>query len=178
MKTDSFRDLRVGETFDEFRGKPEALYFFADQNGYTALANMSAPTEQERSQMEQGKPFRMCMTTVDDVIFLEFRFDRHWMDAPFDPHLCAGTKILKKPVGDAGSLLNLILVDSDTAEVLILRDIELSHDFSLTLYNEIMRTYKLPFSRKRYDDILHTTYQTYSTQALAYKAAAQFTLGK
>ncbi len=139
-------------------GQHELVVFFASPSPAEVEAVRAG--ESEFGVLVDGAP-----------LFLLYRFGAQgagvpWSDAPYSIHLLPEVERVLPPAElapEARALLHIVLVDSLSGIVRVLRAVSLSRDVTKALHSAIREQAAAPWSPAAYDADLRAAYDRYST---------------
>jgi hypothetical protein len=106
----------------------------------------------------------------EDVILLAFKFGSiPWSDASYTIHRVPEHERTLPPLEigpNERQLMTIFLVDAGTGMLLAIRQVSLSHDFTVALHKAINEQAHRPFDQVIYDRHLHQLYSQYESKAL------------
>ena len=158
--------FEIGKPFDPIVGKPESVYFDADDAEYFLIYNFNNPTEKEIAAVQQENPFEIRYAVVGDIIWILSKVGNlAWTDAPYVPQLSKNATFVHPEEGE-GTPMFLLLTDSQTGIIKAIRFIGLGTDFSRSLLSEIEFVGAKPFDPATHYDKVNQIMQRYTTRDL------------
>lgn len=133
-------------------------------------------TPQDIREIRSG-PCSFHLAVVNDTLFILFQFGKACplSDNSYSWHMVAEDERTIPPMlsSDERATITIILVSSEDGIIRAIRQIALSHDFSVALYQAIREQIDKPFDRQEHDRNIAATYAQYPTpQSLLRKATA------
>lgn len=133
-------------------------------------------TPSDIRQIRSG-PCQFHVAVVNDTLFFLFKFGTvcPLSDNSYNWHLVAEDERTVPPVlaDDEMAVLTIILVSAEDGIIRALRQVSLSHSFSVALFDAIRAQIERPFDRVKHDANIAETYVQYPTsQALLKRAIA------
>ena len=144
--------------------------------------DMANPTKAEIEAIRRGNPLKIAYMVVDSVMFFCIKPDgMDYQDAPFTPHFFDPKPFhIDPPATRYG--YSCILTIRDNARGTPVekgsRLIGLSHDFSVALYEDILKLYKAPFKMESFNKTVDTNYFFYSSKDLFAQCKHIYTAGE
>lgn len=144
--------------------------------------DMASPTKAEIESVCSKNPLKIAYTVVDSVLFFCIKpNDMDYQDAPFTPHFFDPEPFYIDPPA-TGFGYSCILTIRDNARGTLVekgnRLIGLSHDFSVALYEDILKLYKAPFHMDSFSRSVNKTYSFLSSKDLFAQCKHVYTTGE
>lgn len=162
----------VGQVVPEWATKEDGCILdYNDMSGFTLLYFMNRPNAEERAQFLADNRFQAAFTVIADVGFFCLKVGRlPWSDSIFSPNLYATTPQFDPPPPGQGYALNLLLIDSATGQIQVMRLIGLGHEFTGGLRRWSLESLKKEMGREQYNRVADAVFGRYTTNELVERA--------
>jgi hypothetical protein len=166
--------FEVGKLFQEGVTKAEeGTKFNFDQSGASLYLFFNMPTDREVEEIRAGR-FEIGIYQKDEVIFILFKIaGGSWMDAPYTVHLSQSFDLEEIQEGQ-GFGLTILLVDSSTGILKVIRQIGLGTDISRRLKEMIEKQKSQPFDQNVYQRKITQIYGNYNTDDLVQRMEVSY----
>jgi hypothetical protein len=171
------QEYRVGTIYHPGKTRWQEGTDFNYRSGCLELRMFFSRLTQSDIRAIRNGPCSFHLAVVNDTLFFLFQFGNACplSDSSYSWHLVAEDERTIPPTLSPGemALLTIILVSSEDGIIRALRQISLSHNFSVALFDAIRAQIERPFSRAEHDKRIAETYVQYPTsQALLRRATA------
>ena len=162
--------IEVGEPLPNSKiTNADSCQFDILDSGAVVFLRLTRPDSGEINDVKRGKA-QFALAEVDGLLFFLIKLgSMSWMDMPFHPSLSSRIQVLQKPSENGGYALNIILVDSASNIVKVLRLVTLPAGISAELYNRIVSR-PGEFNAAEYDAAIFSVYSRFSSEDLLKKA--------
>lgn len=168
--------LQVGVKYDSFMtNENDVLAEWDNEEGLILIYRINGIRDNERTSVLEKKPFSFRFCIIESVCFFTLNIDGgYWDDTPFSPVAIKSKIKLPSPLSKSEGLpLTVMVFDTETGELKVIRRIGLGNDFSNKwlkwFCNE--ETIKLPLDS--YISTVENTFNEYSSDELARLAQEQ-----
>ncbi len=156
--------LEVGQVLPMLKGAGDNIRFGMSDAGAELLVCFRSPTEAEIQTIKKG-PIRFGMFTKENIIFILVKFgSMPWMDAPFHAGLARNLTKLQDIEEGQGYGCTVLLADSSTGVVKVIRYIGFGTEYSRRLKRRIEEQMNDPFDESEYDNNLYRIMKNYFTR--------------
>lgn len=156
--------LEAGKPFPYTVPGTEQISIDMDDSGLSLLLCYDSPTIIETEEIRVGT-LTMALTTMKGIIFFLAKFgSQPWFDLPYNVHLSRQLTALQKPAIGTGYLLTVVMVDIATGLVKVIRAVDLPHNYSAKVYEEILKQQSMPLLK--YERTLNSVYMQYRPKDL------------
>jgi hypothetical protein len=168
-------EYRVGTLYNANRTRwEEGTEYNYRSNTHEIRLFFKQPKPIEVESVKQGEATFGLMVS-GDVILLAFKFGAiPWSDASYTWHRVPAAERTLPPGEmrlEERQLLTVFLINADTGILLAIRQVSLSHDFTVALHQAIREQSRKPFDQVLFDRQLRKLYSQYHSQDL-YKLAS------
>jgi len=158
----------VGECRDEWKtGGDGCILEYMNECGLCLYVMLAGVDTILRRQFDTDRPLMVRVTEFSDLVFFCFRFgEAEWMDCPLSMTIyqSAGRPIEFPALGNKeGLALNVLLIDSNTGELLTARVVGLGHDFSVRFLEWAKKNCKTSMDFNEYKRQVEELYKLYQT---------------
>lgn len=153
---------KVGDKLTTLRNLQDGARFDMTDEGALMTILLNKPTQEEIKDIKGGK-LQFGMFVKNNVIFILSKFGgMQWMDSPYHVALSPNLNTLGEIEEGQGYGCNIVLADSSTGEIKVLRLIGFSTQFSRKLKSNIELQKKQDLNRVDYDVEIATIMMNYS----------------
>lgn len=162
--------MYVGKKLEQFKVYGDYVMLDIKDDGIHVYVFFKDITEHELSQFKSEKPYEICLTMIDDVIFFMMKFGSlNWMDFPYNVHLSrlTGGNLLPITNDNQRYTVYLCVGDSTTGKIMHLREITLENRESKILHKliEVQRENTI-LIRPFYDEVIENIYRHLTTKEM------------
>ena len=166
----------VGKLYNEKRTwwEENAEYNYRSNN-HMILLTFRQPKPIEVQSVKQGEA-SFGLVVQQDVILLVFKFGAlPWSDGSYAWHrVPADERTLPQELGERErATVTVFLVNADNGILLAIRQVSLSHDFSVALHHAITEQAARPFDQVLFDRQLRMLYSQHDSRSLLNLAIAR-----
>lgn len=155
----------VGQIIDEYIGKADTIQVDISDGGFFLFTFFNHITNEEYKNFYSDK-FEMRITQIKNAVWFTVKFgESKWNDAPFSLNLTHLTN--KESFTDFCKELKIVIVDTESGRVAILKSVVLDEYEQNLLAKYIQESYKMPFNRDQYDHLLQDIQNQKSTAEIA-----------
>lgn len=159
-----FELLEVGKPYPGTISHKEAVVADMSDSGLSVYIIFNGIKEGEIKDIRSGE-MQIALAVRRDIIFFLMKFGgQPWIDAPYNAHLSRNLTRLDVPGETQGYGAFITLIDSRTTIVHALRFVSLPHNFSITLWKEIMHQLDAPMDD--YDRRMQSVIAAHTTKDL------------
>ncbi|MCR4925552.1 MAG: hypothetical protein K5917_04605 [Clostridiales bacterium] len=151
--------LSKGQIFEEFIGQPSCMRWDIDKNGAKMIVQLSSDLIES---FKLGGHYDFACVPINDILFFCARWNNsEWLSAPFSPHLSQSFSFQEFKKGE-GMPLNVLLICTDTGELIDMDFMGLGTDFSNKVYELNKKLYSKPFNADSYFEDINRVYSEYA----------------
>ena len=116
----------------EWVGMDDGLILeWSNESGLTLFAFFEDPLPSEIIAFSAGNRFEIAFRNIKEIGFFAFKFGGlDWVDCSFSPNLYEEKPIFDKPNAGQTYALHVMLINSSTGELVVLRSIALGQEFT------------------------------------------------
>lgn len=168
----------IGQVLEDSRGKPDgALYDIADE-GSILLLRLERPRNEEIEDIRQGS-IELRLSEIEGVILMLAKFGAwQWIDAPYNIHLSKNLAKIKPVKEGIGLSCMILLVDTATGKLKVMRLIGFETEFTRSLLAMIERQKKIIYNEKAYNEKIDAIFSQLTSKEIAELSTVKMSIKK
>lgn len=152
--------------------RPEGVFFDIDDNGGILQVYFPGTTQKEVESFESGHPMEIRYVDMGNFIMMLFKFDGlNWIEAPYNPIFSLNLSKIPDPEQGEGLGVTIMLFDSLTGELKVLRLISFGDKFTQKFLKDIKILQEKSCTYEMYTSSVDKVQAVYQTKDIVNRAS-------